>query len=90
MDHSWSSSEYASSSAEIFLCSTYKPHFFWGFLLNFASGLLWQRSGHPIIFVAQGLKLSPGESKTSKSLTNFDYCLCSSCRAQFLSDLFYI
>ena len=35
-----------------FLCSTYKPHF-----------LLWQRSGHPILLVAQELKLCFGESK---------------------------
>ena len=33
-----------------------------GFLLNFASGLLWQRSGHPIVLVGQ-------ESKMSKILT---------------------
>ena len=58
------------------------------FLLNFASGLLWQRSGHPIILVAQESKLCSGESKTSKFFTNFDYCLCSSCRAQFLSVYF--
>ena len=60
-----------------------------GFLINFASGLLWQISGHPIILVAQESKLCSGESKTSKILTNFDYCKCSSCRAQFLSDLLY-
>ena len=29
-----------------------------------ASGLLWQRSGHPIILVAQESKLCFGESKT--------------------------
>ena len=31
MDHAWSSSAPASVSAEIFLCSTCKPHFFWDF-----------------------------------------------------------
>ena len=62
--------------------------FLLGFLLNFACGLLLQRSNHPIILVAQESKLCPGKSKTSNILTNFDYCLCSSCRAQFLSDLF--
>ena len=25
-----------------------------------------------------------------KNVKHFEYCLCSSCRAQFLSDLFYI
>ena len=46
--------------------------FLLGFVLNFASGLLWQRSGHPIIVVAQESDLCSGESKTSKILTNFD------------------
>ena len=54
-------------SAEFLLCSTYKPHL--GFLLNFASGLLWQRSGRPILLVAQESKLCSGESKISKLLT---------------------
>ena len=40
-----------------------------GFLLNFASGLLWQKSGHPIVLVAQESKLGSGESKMSKILT---------------------
>ena len=40
-----------------------------GFLLNFASGLLWQCSGRPVILVAQESKLCSGESKMSKSLT---------------------
>ena len=43
--------------------------FLLGFLLNFASGLLWQRSGHPILLVARELKLCSGESKTRKILT---------------------
>ena len=43
--------------------------FVFGFLLNFASGLLWQRSGHSIVFVAQESKLCSGESKMSKILT---------------------
>ena len=55
--------------------------------ISFASGLLWQRSGHIFVLVDQESKLCSGESKTSKQ---FDYCLCSSYRAQFLSDLFYI
>ena len=42
--------------------------FLLGFLLNFASGLLWQRSG-PSILVAQESKLCSGESKMSKVLT---------------------
>ena len=64
--------------------------FLLGFLINFASGLQWQRSGHSIILVAQKSKLCSGESKMSKIVTNFDYCLCSSCRAQFLSDLYLV
>ena len=37
-------------------------------LLNFASALLWQRSGHTILLVAQESKLCSGKSKTSKIL----------------------
>ena len=73
-----------------FLVFNIQAKFLLGFLLHFASGLLWQRSGHPIILVAEESKLCSGESKTSKILTNFDNYLCLSCRAQFLSDLFYI
>ena len=73
-----------------FLVFNLQATFLLGFILNFASGLLWQRSGHPIILVSLESKLCSGESETSKILTNFGYCLCSSCRAQFLSDLFYI
>ena len=51
--------------------------FLLGFLLNFASGLLLQRSGHPIILVAQESKLCCGESKTSKSLTLTIACVQS-------------
>ena len=43
--------------------------FLFGFLLNFASGLLWQKSDPPVLLVAQELKLCSGESKTSKMLT---------------------
>ena len=43
--------------------------FLLGLLLNFASGLLWQRSGHSILLVAQESKLCSGESKTSNILT---------------------
>ena len=43
--------------------------FLLGFLLHFTSGLLWQRSGHPILLVAQESKLYSGESKTSTILT---------------------
>ena len=43
--------------------------FLLGFLLNFASDLLWQGSDHPIILVAQESKLFSGESETSKILT---------------------
>ena len=34
-----------------------------------ASGLLWQRSGQPVVLVARESKLCSGESKASKSLT---------------------
>ena len=67
-----------------FLVFNLQASFLLGFLLNFASGFLWQRSGHSILLVAQESKLCSGDSKTSKK---FDYCLCSSCRVQFLSDL---
>ena len=42
--------------------------FLLGFLLNFASGLLWQRSDPPILLVAQESQLCSGESKMSKVL----------------------
>ena len=68
-----------------FLVFNLQATFLLGFLLNFASGLLWQRSDHPIVLVGQEPKLGSGESKMSKIY----YCLCSSCSAQFLSDLLY-
>ena len=43
--------------------------FLLGFLLNFTSGLPWQRSGHPIVLVGQESKLGSGESKMSQILT---------------------
>ena len=64
MDHAQSSS----ASAEIFLMFSLQATFLFAFLLHFASGLLWQKSGHPIFLVAQELKLCSGESKTSKIL----------------------
>ena len=45
------------------------------FVLNFANGLLWQRSSRTIILLAQESKLCSGESKTSQISTNFDYCI---------------
>ena len=39
--------------------------FLLGFLLNFASGLLWQRSDHSIVLVGPESKLGSGESKMS-------------------------
>ena len=52
-----------------FLLFILQATFLFGFLLNFASGLLWQRSSHPILLVAQESKLCSGESKTSNVLT---------------------
>ena len=40
-----------------FLVFKLQATFLLGFLLNFASGLLWPRSGHPIILVARESKL---------------------------------
>ena len=68
-----------------FSCINLQATFILGFLLNFASGLLWQRSGHPILLVAHESKLCSGESKTSKLLT----IACLQAVGQFLSDLFY-
>ena len=51
-----------------FSCVQHTSHISLGFLLNFASGLLWQRSGHPIVLVGQESKLGSGESKMSKIL----------------------
>ena len=52
-----------------FLVFNLQATFLLGFLLNFASGLLWQRSGHPIVLVGQESKLGSGESKMSNILT---------------------
>ena len=60
MDHA------GSSSHRDFCVFNLQATFLLGFLLNFASGLLWQRSGHPIVLVGQELKLGSGESKMSK------------------------
>ena len=38
-------------------------------IVGFANGLLWQRSGHLILFLAQESKLCSGESKMSNILT---------------------
>ena len=66
MDHARSSS--TSVSAEV-SCVQPTTTFLLGFLLNFASGLFWQRSGQPFVLVAQESKLCSGELKTSKILT---------------------
>ena len=71
MDHARSSyasaSVYESASHRDFLCSTYKPHFFWDSFetLQVAS------YGRDLatLLVAQESKLCSGESKTSKILT---------------------
>ena len=52
-----------------FLVFNLQATFIFGFLLNFASGLLWERTGHHIVLVAQESKLCSGESKMSKILT---------------------
>ena len=50
-----------------FLVFNLQATFLLGFLLNFASGLLWQKSDHPIVLVGQ--ESGSGESKMSKILT---------------------
>ena len=52
-----------------FLVFNLQATFLLGFLLNFANGFLWQRSGHPILLVAQESNWCSGKSKTSKILT---------------------
>ena len=52
-----------------FLVFNLQVTFLLGFILNFASGLLLQRSCHPILLEPQESKLCYGESKTSKILT---------------------
>ena len=69
-----------------FLVFNLQATFLFGFLLNFAM----EEILPPYCFCNPGVKVKLLGVKTSKILTNFDYCLCSSCRAQFLSDLFYI
>ena len=56
------------------------------FLLNLASGLLWQISGNPILLVALESKLCSGESKTSQVLT----IACVQAIGHSFSDLFYL
>ena len=57
--------------AEWIAATDYYMYFypFFGFLLNFGNGLLWHRSGHPILLVAQEIRLCAGESKSSNILT---------------------
>ena len=52
-----------------FSCVQPTSHISFGISFNFASGLLRQRSGHPIVLVGQESKLGSGESKMSKTLT---------------------
>ena len=60
---------YTGPCPQRFSCVQPTSHSSLGFLLNFASALLWQRSGHPILLVAQESKLCSWESKTSKDFT---------------------
>ena len=60
------------------------------FLLNFAGGLVWQRSGHPTYFGSLGLKIMLWGVKNIKNFDNFHYCLCSSCRAHTVSFRFIL
>ena len=46
-----------------FTCVQPTSHISFWIPLNFASGLLWQRSGYPILLVARELKLCFWESK---------------------------
>ena len=66
-----------------FLVFNLQATFHLEFLLNLSSGLLWQRSGHPIF--SPGVKIMLWGVK---NVINFNCCLCSSYRAKFLSDLF--
>ena len=52
-----------------FLMFNLQATFLLGFLLNFASGLLWQRSGYLIVLVGQESKLGSRESQMSKIFT---------------------
>ena len=54
---------------QTFLVCNLQATFLFGFLLNFASGLLWQRSAHHIVLVGQESQLDSRESKMSKILT---------------------
>ena len=67
-----------------FLVFNLRATFLFGFLLHFTSGLLWQKSGHPILLEAQESKLCSGESKMSNIFT------IAGARAEFHLDLFYI
>ena len=87
MDHAWSSS----GSAEI-SCVQPKSHISFGFLLiSFKLGkwLAMAEIWPPYSFGSPGVKII---LRGVKNIKNFDYCLCSSLcssfRAQFLSDLF--
>ena len=57
--------QYMHPCPQRFLVFNVQATFLLGFLLNLASGFLWQGSGHPIVLVAQESKLCSGESKTS-------------------------
>ena len=49
-----------------FLVFNQQATFLLGFLLNSASGLLWQRSGHPIPLVPQESNYALGSQKRQK------------------------
>ena len=70
-----------------FLVFNIQATFLLGFLLNFCKWLDMAEIWPPYSFGSPGVKIMLWGVKNVK---NFDYCLCSSCRAQFLSDLFYI
>ena len=68
MDQAWSlyasASLYESASRKDFLCSTYKPHFFWDSFATLQVASYDQRSGHP--FGSPGVRIMLWESKTKK------------------------
>ena len=70
-----------------FSCVQPTSHISFWISFKFCKWLAMAEIWPPYCFGSPGVKIMFWGAKNIK---NFDYCLCSSCRAQFLSELFYI
>ena len=68
------------------VCVQPTSHISFGISFNLCKWLAMAQIWPPYYFGSPGVKIMLWGVKTSNILTNFDYCLCSSCTAQFPSD----